>query len=133
MLGLSEMKWKNFGETTTEEGQKVFFSGKQDKDKHGFGFLVHKDIVNTVMGCRPVSSRLVTIRTRAFPFNITIVQAYAPTSDYDSHEMEEFYDQQQNVVDQTSKKDILVVHGDWNTKVGKDACGNWQGNDELVS
>ena len=66
-LGLCEMKWKNFGETTTEEGHKVFFSGKEDKHEDGVGFLVHKDIVNTVMGCRPVSSRLITIRLGAVP------------------------------------------------------------------
>ena len=54
ILGLCEMRWKTFGETTTEEGHQVFFSGK-DKHEHGVGFLVHKDIVNTVMGCRPVS------------------------------------------------------------------------------
>ena len=42
-------------------------------------FLFNKDIVNTVMGCRPVSSRLSTIHLRAVHFNITIVQAYAPT------------------------------------------------------
>ena len=56
ILGLCEMRWKNFGETTTEEGHKVFFSGKEDKHEHGVGFLVHKDIVNTVMGCRPSPS-----------------------------------------------------------------------------
>ena len=79
------------------------------------------------MGCLPVSSRFVTIRLRAVPFNITIVQVYAPTSDYDENKIEKFYDQLQIVVDQTPKKDILVVQGDWNAKVGKDACGNWQG------
>ena len=95
LMGLivREMRWKNFGETTTEEGHKVFCSGKEDKHKHGIGFLVHnsgkedkhehgigfpvdKDIVNAVMGCYPVSSRLITTRLRAVPFNITIVQAY---------------------------------------------------------
>ena len=75
------MRWKNFGETTTEEGHKVFFSGKEDKHEHGVGFLIHKDIVNTVMGCCPVSSGLITIHLRAVPFNITTVQVYAPTSD----------------------------------------------------
>ena len=79
------MRWKNFGETTTEEGHKAFFRGKAEKHEHGVGFLVQKDIVNTVMGCRPVSSRLITIRLGAVPFNITIVQAYAPTSDYDDN------------------------------------------------
>ena len=99
--GLCEMRWKNFGETTTDKGRKVFVSGKENKHDHGVGFLIHKDIVNTVMGCRPVSSRLTTIRLRAAPFNITIVQAYAPTSDYDDNKIEEFYDQLQNVIDQT--------------------------------
>ena len=84
ILWLCEMRWK-LGETTTEnqEGCKLFFSGKEDKHKHGFGFLVHKDIVSTVMGCCPLSSRLITIRLRAVPFNITVVQAYAPMSDYE--------------------------------------------------
>ena len=58
ILGLSEMRWKKFGETTTEEGEhKVFFSGKEDKHKHGIGFLVHKDTVNTVMDVVPVPRR----------------------------------------------------------------------------
>ena len=56
------------------------------------------------------------IRLRAVPFNITIVQACAPTSDYDDNKIEEFCDQLQNVIDQTPKKDILVVQGDWNEK-----------------
>ena len=76
------------GETTTEEGHKVFYSEEKDKHEHDVGFLVHKDIVNTVMGCRPVSSWLINIRLTATPFNITIVQEYAPTSDYDDNEIE---------------------------------------------
>ena len=78
------------------------------------------------MGCQPISSRLVTIRLRATPFNITVVQAYAPTSDYDDEKIEGFYEQLQEVVDQIPKKDISIVQGDWNAKVGKDACKNWK-------
>ena len=78
------------------------------------------------MRCHLVSSRLITIHLRAVPFNITGLQAYTLTSDYDI-EIEEFYDQLQNVIDQTPKKDILCVQGDWNAKVGRDAydfsCG----------
>ena len=107
ILGLCEIRWKSFGETTTEEGHKFFFSGIEDKQEHGIGFLVHKDIMNTVMGCRPVSSRLITICLRAVPFNITIVQAYTPTSDYDDNEIEKFYDQLEIVIDQTPKNDKL--------------------------
>ena len=114
---------EELGETTTEEVHTVFFSGKEDKHEHVVGFLVHKDIVNALMECRPVSNRLTTIHLR----NITIVQAYAQTSDYHDTEVEELYEQLQNVIYQTPKKDILVVQGDWTAKVGKDACGNWQG------
>ena len=84
------MRWKNFVETTTEEGRKVFFSGKEDKHDHGVAFLVHKHIGITVMGCRPGSSSLITIRLRTVPFNITVVQAQIPTSDYDDNKVEEF-------------------------------------------
>ena len=80
------MRWKNLGETTTGEGHKVFFCGKEDKHEHDVEFLVHKDIVDTVVGCRSVSSRLTIIRLGAVPFNITVVQAYVPTSDYDNNE-----------------------------------------------
>ena len=90
-MGLREMRWKNFGKTT-EEGHKVFFTGKEDKYENGDGFLVPKDIVNTVTGCRQVSSRDFSIRLRPVPFNIMVIQAYAPTSDYDGSEIEEFYD-----------------------------------------
>ena len=79
------------------------------------------------MGCRPVSSRLITIRLRAVPFNTRVVHVYAPTSVCDDNELEEFCYHLQNVIDQTPKKDILVVQEDWSAKVGRDACGNWQG------
>ena len=83
--------------------------------------------MNTVMGCRPLSTRFVVIRLRASPFNNTIIQAYAPTSDYDGDAVEDFYDHLQEILDQSPKKDILVVLGDWNAKVGEDAFKNWKG------
>ena len=55
----------------------MFVGAKEDKHEHGIGVLVYKDIVNTLKGCRPISSRLITIQMRAVPFNITVVQAYA--------------------------------------------------------
>ena len=85
------------------------------------GFLVHKDMGSAVLGCRPVSSRLISIRLRTAPFNVTIIQVYAPTSGHDDNEVHNFYRQLQEIIDQTPKKDNLVVQGDWNAKVGRDA------------
>ena len=59
------------------------------------------------------------------PFNITIIQVYAPTSGHDDSEVDHFYQQLQETIDQTPKKDILVVQGDWTAKVGKDAQADW--------
>ena len=69
----------------------MYFSGKEDKHEQGVGFLVHKDIVKSVIGCHPISSTLMTVRLRASPFNMTIFQVYAPTSNYDDSEVDAFY------------------------------------------
>ena len=50
ILGISEVHWKNFGETSSEEGHKLYYSGKENKHEHGVGFLVHKDTVKSVRG-----------------------------------------------------------------------------------
>ena len=86
---------------------------------------MHNDVVDAVLGYRPVSSRLISIRLRVAPFNITIIQVYAPTSGHDDSKVDHFYRQLQETIDQTPKKDILVVQGDWNAKVGKDAQADW--------
>ena len=103
----------------------MYFCGKEDKREQGVGFLVHKDIVKSVTGCRPISSRLMTVRLRASPFNINIIQVYALTFSYDDSEGDEFYRELQTLVDQTPKQDILVVQGDWNAIVGEDAPEHW--------
>ncbi len=126
VIGLSEVRWKFHGETCTDEGHKLYYSGNDSKHEHGVGFLVHKDIVNTVMGCRPVSDRLITLRLKATPFNITIIQVYVPTSSHSDDEVDSFYNKIQTLVDETPKKDILIITGDWNAKVGVDAQSDWK-------
>ena len=103
-MGLCEMRWKNFGEMSTDVGHKVYFSGEEDKHEYGVGFLVHKDIVDAVLECRPVSRRLISIRLRAAHFNITIIQVNAPTSGHDDSEVDHFYQQLQETIDQTPNK-----------------------------
>ena len=107
VIGLCEVPWKNFGETSTPECHRLFFSGRQDRYEHEIEFLIHKDTENVIMGCRPVSSRLITIRLKASPLNTTIIQAYAPTTDYDDDDIEDFCDQLQEVIHHVPKKTFL--------------------------
>ena len=110
---------------STNDGHKIYFSGEEDRHEYVVGFLLHKDTASAVLGCRPVSSRLISIRLRPATFSITILQVYAPTSGHDDSEVDHFYQQLQETIDQTPKKDILVVQGVWNVKVGKDAQADW--------
>ena len=57
---LCEMRRKNFSEMSTDDAHKVYISGEEDRHEYGVGFLVHKDIASAVLGCRPVSSRLIS-------------------------------------------------------------------------
>ena len=52
------------------------------------------------------------------PFNITVIQVYAPASNAEEAEVERFYEDQQDLLELTSKKDVLFIIGDWNAKVG---------------
>ena len=85
------MRWKKFGEMSADHGHKVYFSGEEDRHEYGVGFLVHKDVVGAVLGFRSVSSRQISIRPRAAPFNIIIIQVNAPTSGHDDSELYHFY------------------------------------------
>ena len=80
VLGISEVRWLNFWEATTDEGHKIWYSGEQDKHELGMAIMVHKATTNSVISWQPVSSRIITIRLSCMPQNITIVQVYAPTS-----------------------------------------------------
>ena len=126
ILGLCESRLLKAGEKNIQEGHRLYWSGLENTHEQGVGFIVHKNTVNCVMTCCPISSRLITIRLRANSFNITIIQAYAPTSNYSDDDVEFFYEVQK-VLDKTPKRDILVVQGDWNAKIGEEACKDWKG------
>ena len=116
---------ENSGEVQTDEGHKFYYSLEDDRHANGVGFLVHKSIQSAVLGCQPISSRIIAIRLRK-PLNITIIQiVYAPKTDYDDEQIEQFYNQIQTVIDKVNKKDTLIIRGDWNAKVGVDAVEYW--------
>ena len=61
---------------------------------------------------------MISVRFQAKPFNITVIQVYAPTSNAEEAEVERFYEDLQDILELTPKKDVLFVIGDWNAKVG---------------
>lgn len=127
IVGLAETRWTGMGETRTNGGNKIWFSGHDSKHQHGVAFIVNKKTIGSVLGCAPLSCRLISIRLSAKPNNITIMQVYAPTTDYDDQDIEEFYEQLEKAIKSTPKKDILIIQGDFNAKIGPDAYDQWAG------
>ena len=79
--------------------------------------MVNKRVQNAVLGCNLKNDRMISVRFQGKPFNITVIQAYAPTSNAEEAEVEWFYEDQDLLI-LTPKKYVLFIIGDWNAKVG---------------
>ena len=80
--------------------------------------MVNKRVRNAVLGCNLQNNRMISVRLQGKPFNITVIQVYAPTSNAEETEIEQFYEDRQDLLELTPKKDVLFIIGDWNAKVG---------------
>ena len=76
--------------------------------------LVNKRVRNAVLGCNLKNDRMICLK----PFNITVIQVYAPTSNTDEAEVERCYEDLQDLLELTPKKDVLFIIRNWNAKVG---------------
>ena len=80
--------------------------------------MVNKRVRNAVLGCSLKNDRMISVPFQGKPFNITIIQVYAPTSNAEETEVEQFYEDLQDLLELTPKKVVLFIIGDWNAKVG---------------
>ena len=94
----------------------IYYCGKESLRRNGVAIMVNKRVQNSVLGCNLKNSRMISVRLQGKPFNITVIQVYAPTSN--AEEAEQFYDDLQDLLELTPKKDVLFIIGDWNAKVG---------------
>ena len=80
--------------------------------------MVNKRVRNVVLGCNLKNDRMISVPFQGKPFNITIIQVYAPTSNAEEAEVEQFYEDLQDLLELTLRKDVLFIIQDWNVKVG---------------
>ena len=81
-------------------------------------FPLSPQLMIAVLGCNLKNDRMISVRLQGKPFNITVTQVYAPTSNAEETEVEQFYEDLQDLLELTPKKDVLFIIGDWNAKVG---------------
>ena len=112
----------------------IYYCGQESLRRNGVAIMVNKRVQNAVLGCNLKNDRMIPIRFQGKPFNITVIQVYAPTSNAEEAEVERFYEDLQDLLELTPKKDVLFITGDWNAKVesqetpgltGKSGLGMW--------
>ena len=86
--------------------------------KNHLAIIVNKTVQNEVLGCSLKNNRIISVHFQGKPFNITVIQVSAPNSNAKQAEVEWFYEELQDLLELTSKKDVLFIIGDWNAKVG---------------
>ena len=116
ILGISELKWNGMGEFNSDDHY-IYCCGQESLRRNGVAIMVNKS-PNAVLGYSFKNDRMISVRFQSRPFNITVIQAYALTSNAEEAEVELFCEALKDLVELTPKKDVLYITGDWKAKVG---------------
>ena len=117
ILGISKLKRTGMGEFNSND-HFIYYSGQKSHRRNGVTIIINKRVWNTVLGCNLKNDRIISVHFQGKPFNIMVSQVYAPTSNAEEAEIEQFYEDPQDLLELTPKKDVPFIIGDWNAKVG---------------
>ena len=116
ILGISELKWTGMGEFNSDDHY-IYYCGQESFRRNGVAIMVSKRGQNAVLGCNLKNDRMISVHFQGKPFNTTVIQAYAPASNTEEAEVEQFYEEQQDFLELTPPKVVLFMIGNWNAKV----------------
>ena len=91
ILGFSELRWTGMGEFNSDDHY-IYYSGQESLRRSGVAIMVNKRVQNAVLGCNLKNDRMISVHFQGKPFNIRVIQAYAPTSNPEEAEGERFYE-----------------------------------------
>ena len=109
ILGISELRWTGMGEFNSGDHY-IYYCGQESLRRNGVAIIVNKRVQNAILGCDLKNDRMISVHFQSKPFNITVIQVYAPTSN--AEEAEQFYEDLQDLLELTPPKDILFIIGD---------------------
>ena len=89
ILGISELKWTGMGEFKSDDHY-IYYCGQESLRRNGVAIMVNKRVRNAVLGCSLKNDRMVSVHFQGKPFNVTVIQVYAPTSNAEVTEVEWF-------------------------------------------
>ena len=96
----------------------IYYYGQESLRRNGVALAVNKRVRNVGLEWNLKNDRVITVHFQGKPFSITVIQIYAPTSNDKEDQVEHFYDDLQELLELTPKKDVIFIIGDWNAKVG---------------
>ena len=105
ILGISELKWTGLDEFNSDNHY-IYYRGKESLRRNGVDIIVNKRIQNPVLGCNLKNDRMISVHFQGKPFSITVIQVYALTSNAEEGEIQWFYDNLQELLELTPKKDV---------------------------
>ena len=117
ILGISELKWTGMGEFNSDDHY-IYYYEQESLRRNGLAIIVNKRVRNAVLGCNLKNDRMISVRFQGEPFSITVTQVYDPTNNAEEAEVEQFYEDLQDLLELTPPKVVLFIIGDWNAKVG---------------
>ena len=91
----------------------IYHCGQESLRRNGAAIMVNKRVQNAVLGCNLKNDRMISVHFQGKPFNITVIQVYAPTSNAEEAEVEQFYEDLQDLLELTPTKHVLFIIGDW--------------------
>ena len=103
ILGISELKWTGMCEFNSDDHY-IYYCGQESLRRNGVANIVNKRVQNAVLGCNLKNNRMISVPFQGKPFNITVIQAYAPTNNAEEAEVEWFYEHLQDLLELTPKK-----------------------------
>ena len=106
ILGINELKWTGMGEFNLDDHY-IYYCGQESLRRNGVAIIVNKRVQNAVLGCNLKNDGMISVRFQGKPFNITLIQVYAPTSNAEEAEVERFYEDLKDLLELTPKKDVL--------------------------
>ena len=96
----------------------IYYCGQESLRRKGVAIVVNRRAQNAVLGCSLKNDRMICVCFQGKPFSITVIKVYAATSNAEEAEVERFYEDLQDLLELTPKKDVLFIIGDWNATVG---------------
>ena len=108
-MGIAEPRWTDT-ENIEKDDYTMIYSGGEDH-KNGVGIIFRSEVAKSLIRYWPISDRVVMVKLKAKPFNINMIQVYAPTQVYDDEIIEEFYEQIQLAVSYTKSSGIICIMG----------------------